>query len=178
MTNPATAHLRIGALAAATGVSIQAIRYYERRGLIAPARRRESGYREFAAEAIERLLFIRHAQQLGFSLAEVDELLRLRGQVTPSAAQDGDAVRAAIQAKRDDVARRIGQLQAMASTLDGLLAACDQMCNGASLPAECPIFEAIDHAEAPGSIAPVAAAPRGARRARSAALHPSPKGAS
>jgi hypothetical protein len=52
------------------------------------------------------------------------------------------------------------------------------MCRGARPPAECPIFEAIDHAGPPGTIAPAATAPRGVRRARPAALHPSPKGAS
>ncbi len=174
---PAPAPLRIGALAAAAGVSVQALRYYERRGLIAPAGRRESGYREYAPATAEDVRFIRHAQQMGFRLAEIDELLRLRRRVAHSGGKDGDAVRAAVQARRDDVTRRMAQLEAIGRTLDGLLDTCDQLCHGTRPPAECPIFEAIDHAEPPGSIAPTAAAPPGGRRARPAAPHPTPKGA-
>lgn len=169
---PSPAPLRIGALAAAADVSVQALRYYERRGLIAPIRRRESGYREYATGTIEQVRFIRHAQQMGFRLAEIDELLRLRRRVAHDGGKDADAVRAAVQAKRDDVTRRMAQLEAIGRTLDGLLETCDQMCHGSRPPAECPIFEAIDHAATPGSIAPAPRATRSGGRARSATHHP------
>lgn len=169
---PTQAPLRIGTLAVATGVSVQAVRYYERRGLIAPTHRRASGYREYTPETIDSVRFIRHAQQMGFKLEEVGELLRLRRRVAAGNPRGADAVRAAVQAKRDDVARRMEQLDAIRRTLDGLLEVCDRMCPGDGRPAECPIFEAIDHADPPGSIAPVGRASRSGGRARSAAHHP------
>lgn len=168
--------VRIGALAAATGASVQALRYYERRGLIRPLRRQASGYREYTPETAHDVRFIRHAQQIGFTLEEIDELLTLRRRVARGGGRGPDAVRAAVEAKRDDLTRRIGHLAAIRETLDGLLAVCDELCRGADRPAECPIFEAIDHAEPPGSIAPAAPVPRGGGRARPAALHPTPKG--
>lgn len=171
--SPLPAPLRIGELASATGASVQAIRYYERQGLIAPMGRRASGYREFAPEAVDAVRFIRHAQAIGFKLAEIGELLRLRRQVAGGARGKGaDAVRKAIAAKRDDVVRRLAQLEAVRNTLDGLLDTCDRLCVGGSAPADCPIFEAIDHADPPGSIAPAGRLGRSGRRARSATHHP------
>jgi len=163
--------LRIGDLAAATGASVQAIRYYERQGLIAPVRRRASGYREFAPETITSVRFIRHAQQIGFKLAEIGELLRLRRQVAGGGSQRADAVREAIVAKRDDVLRRMADLDSMRETLDELLDVCDRLCVGGA-PADCPIFEAIDHADPPGSIAPAGRLGGSGGRARSASHHP------
>ena len=60
------------------GVNIQTLRYYERRGLLPKAPRRASGYREFPDDAVRIVRFIKRAQDLGFSLDEVEELLRLR----------------------------------------------------------------------------------------------------
>lgn len=68
----------IGRVAKAAGVSVQAVRYYERLGLLAAANRTSAGYRVYGPESIERLRFIRQAQALGFSLDEVKEILRLR----------------------------------------------------------------------------------------------------
>ena len=166
--------LPIGTLAARTGVSVQAIRYYERRGLIAPVGRRASGYREYAPEAVEAIQFIRQAQRIGFTLEEVGELIRLRRRVATGRSAGADSVRAAVAAKREDVSLRIRQLQSLQATLDGLLDACDRMCQGESRPAECPIFEAIDHADPPGSIAPAGRATGRRGRARPAAPHPHP----
>jgi len=166
--------LRIGALAARTGISVQAVRYYERRGLISPVGRRASGYREYAPETVAAIQFIRQTQRIGFSLEEVGELIRLRRRVASGRAAGADSVRAAVAAKRDDVSLRIRHLQSLEATLDSLLDACDRMCRGETRPAECPIFEAIDHADPPGSIAP-AGRPTGRRgRARPAAPHPHP----
>ncbi|MFN2327091.1 MAG: MerR family DNA-binding protein, partial [Gemmatimonadales bacterium] len=120
------------------------------------------------------LRFIRHAQQMGFKLEEVGELLRLRRRVATGGTRGVDAVREAVLAKRNDVVRRLTQLEAVRETLDGLLEACDQMCTGAERPAECPIFEAIDHSETPGSIAPAPRATRSGGRARSANPPPHP----
>lgn len=68
----------IGNLARAAGVSVQAVRYYERLGLLSPAHRTASGYRIYEPDAVDRLRFIKQAQALGFALEEVKEILRLR----------------------------------------------------------------------------------------------------
>jgi DNA-binding transcriptional MerR regulator len=70
--------MRIGELAATTGVSTDTIRYYEKFGLLPPARRTESGYREYSHNAGNRIRVIRNAVQLGFPLAEIAKVLRVR----------------------------------------------------------------------------------------------------
>src|SRR5690348_110540 len=70
--------LTIGQVATAADVNIQTIRYYERRGLFPTPRRTPAGYRQYADDAIARLRFIKHAQDLGFSLNDIQELLGLR----------------------------------------------------------------------------------------------------
>src|SRR5436309_14399955 len=70
--------LTIGQVAAAADVNIQTIRYYERRGLFPTPRRTPAGYRQYADDAVARLRFIKHAQELGFSLNEIQGLLGLR----------------------------------------------------------------------------------------------------
>src|SRR5437660_4648971 len=68
----------IGEAAEQAGVKVQTLRYYERRGLLPRTPRRASGYREYEADAVRMVRFIKRAQELGFSLDEVEELLRLR----------------------------------------------------------------------------------------------------
>ncbi len=77
---PKPQSLTIGEVADEGGVNVQTIRYYERRGLLPEPTRSASGYRTYSAEAVRRLRFIRRAQLLGFSLAEIEELLSLRMQ--------------------------------------------------------------------------------------------------
>ncbi|WP_218079524.1 heavy metal-responsive transcriptional regulator [Anthocerotibacter panamensis] len=72
--------LKIGELAEQVGVAIGTVRYYETLGLIEPAHRAESGYRYYDAEAVRRLKFIRKAQTLQFTLAEIQQVLGLRHQ--------------------------------------------------------------------------------------------------
>src|SRR5215472_16339158 len=67
--------MRIGQLAAQAAVNVQTLRYYERRGLMPATRRQASGYREYDAEAVSRVKFIKHAQALGFTLGDIAELL-------------------------------------------------------------------------------------------------------
>ena len=74
----AAASMSIGELARRAGVAVDTLRYYERLGLVAPAGRTKAGYRRFGPEAVERLGFIGRAKSLGFTLADVAELLRLR----------------------------------------------------------------------------------------------------
>src|SRR2546428_6431781 len=95
--------LTIGQVATAADVNIQTIRYYERRGLFPTPRRTPPGYRQYADDAVARLRFIKHAQELGFSLEEIQELLGLR--VRHSAACD--AVERKTRQKIDVVQQRI-----------------------------------------------------------------------
>ena len=72
--------MQIGQLATQAGVAIDTVRYYERQGLLPPPERRASGYRQYGQPDIARLRFIRRAKELGFSLQEIQDLLRLSGQ--------------------------------------------------------------------------------------------------
>ncbi len=74
--------LKTGEVAARAGVNIQTLRYYERRGLIQEPTRRASGYREYPQDAVRVIRFIKRAQDLGFTLTEIEELLRMRRSTT------------------------------------------------------------------------------------------------
>lgn len=126
----------IGRLAKEAGVNLETVRYYERRGLLPRPPRSESGYRLFPDEAAGRLRFIRRAQELGFSLAEIRELLSLRVSRT---------------AKRTDVRRRaeakIADIDAKLKSLDSMKRALRKLtraCAGCGPIAECPILESLD----------------------------------
>jgi MerR family copper efflux transcriptional regulator len=99
--------LTIGKLARAAGINLETVRYYERRGLLPKPPRTASGYRLFPAEAAVRLRFIRRAQELGFSLKEIRELLALR--VSPRTSRADIRTRA--QAKIVDIEDKIKGLQ-------------------------------------------------------------------
>jgi DNA-binding transcriptional MerR regulator len=142
--------IRIGDLAAKTGISVEALRYYEQRGLVTPSGRRASGYREYPADAVRLVRFIKRAQGLGFSLAEVEELVRLR-----QGAWSGDApwqLREAAIAKVQDIDRRMAELGALKGALSSLIEACDDACPVESMkagdPLPCPLIEAFDTPDA------------------------------
>lgn len=134
--------LTIGQVAAAVELNTQTIRYYERRRLLPAPRRTSAGYRLYSEDAVSRLRFIRHAQELGFSLKEIGELLRLR--VRNSAACE--TVARKTRQKIDLVQQRIADLQRMKRSLEGLASAC-----AARRPTDdCPILAALeeDHGNA------------------------------
>lgn len=135
--------MRIGEVAANAGVSVQTVRYYERRGLLRTAGRRASGYREFDADAVRLVRFVKQAQELGFTLEELEELLRLRAEVADQRGAKDD-VRAAVVARLAAVDLKMRQLQGMRDALAELIAICDQSCTPDTPVSECPIFEAID----------------------------------
>ncbi|GHE03970.1 hypothetical protein U879_21160 [Defluviimonas sp. 20V17] len=110
----------IGRAARATGVNVETIRFYERRGLVPQPPRPTQGYREYGAETIERIRFIRHAQQIGFSLNDIRELLALR----TDPGSDCSEVRLRAVAKLGDVNAKICRLQQMRAALETLIAAC------------------------------------------------------
>lgn len=132
--------MTVGQVAAAAAVNVQTIRYYERRGLFAPALRTPAGYRQYRPDAVIRLRFIRHAQELGFSLAEIQELLELR-------VRDGAACTSVEHKARTKIAvveRKVAELQRIQRTLARLARAC----RARRPTAECPILEALEEERA------------------------------
>lgn len=131
----ATSTRRIGTVAAEAGVNVQTLRYYERRGLLPRPARTAAGYRDFAPDTAQQVRFIKRAQELGFTLKEVQELLRLRS----SPARDRERIRRIAAGKVAAIDARIGQLQAVRDSLAGLVKCCE---SGASL--RCDIMEALN----------------------------------
>ncbi len=128
--------LSISRLAQQGGVNVETIRYYEREGLLPRPPRTPAGYRRFPSEAARRLRFIKRAQELGFSLHEIRELLSLR--MKPSAKRAD--MRALAEGKISDIEQKIRTLEAMKKSLLGLTERCD----GRGSLAACPIIESLD----------------------------------
>ena len=118
--------LRVGEVAARAGVHRETLRYYERRGLLPPPPRRMSGYRAYPPETVERVRFIKWAQELGFTLREIAELTRIpRDHVHGRARQA--RVRAA--AKMREIDEKISTLNAMKRRLAAITRChCDGRC--------------------------------------------------
>lgn len=129
--------LSIGQLAAASGIEVTTVRFYERKGLLPAPPRRASGYRIYDQAAVQRLHFIRQAKQLGFSLAEIAELLELR--VKPG--RTCSKVKAQAVQKVVDIEHKLKQLKRLKRALHVLIAQCDQ----GQTEGECPILNALEH---------------------------------
>jgi len=127
--------MNIGQAAKASGVSAKMIRYYEQIGLIPKADRRDSGYRDYAPSDVHMLRFIRRARDLGFAVAEINDLLELW---RDTSRQSADVKRIA-QAHIERLHERARSLEAMAATL-GTLVEC---CNGDERP-DCPILADLE----------------------------------
>jgi MerR family mercuric resistance operon transcriptional regulator len=122
--------MTIGMLAKATGVHVETVRFYQRRGLLAEPKRPPAGVRHYGEEAAARLRFIKRAQDIGFTLGEVAELLRLeRG------CRDAHGL---ATAKLAAVERRLADLSRVRKTLRELIARCE-----AGKSRSCPIIEAL-----------------------------------
>lgn len=128
--------MRISELADRAGVNIETVRYYERRGLVPEPPRTPSGYRAFKPETVDRIRFIKRAQVLGFTLAEIAELLSLR--VRP--AGNCEEVRKVAEVRRHEIEERIQALGEMKRSLDRLIAAC----RASQVTSECPILEGLE----------------------------------
>jgi len=129
----------IGKLAARTGVSIDTVRYYERSGLLAPQARLPSGYRRYGEEQVARLRFIRRAQELGFSLKDIRQLLGL------SKLRDVARVKRAAETRLAEVEQRLHSLTRVRDALAGLVAHCP----GRGRSADCPILRALGEEDPP-----------------------------
>lgn len=127
--------MKIGEFAQRAGVGIDTVRYYERQGLLAPAQRLVSGYRSYCGEDVARLRFVRRAKALGFTLAEIRELLAL----SDHRGSDMAGLNAAARDKLADVEDRLAELQRMRDGLKTLVASCP----GQGTLAQCPILNAL-----------------------------------
>lgn len=127
--------LTTGEVAKRTGVNLQTIRYYQRRGLLPEPPRSNSGYRYFPEDAVRRVRFIKRGQELGFSLDEMNDLLALRVQPGATCGQ----VRQRAEAKIADIDERIRALRTMRAALNRLAA----KCAGRGPVSECPILESM-----------------------------------
>ena len=135
--------MRTSELAARAAVNPQTLRYYERRGLLSEPVRSPGRYRVYPAEAVQRVRFIRRAQELGFTLAEVEVLLHL----AEGGPDSCEKARAVATDKISDLRRRIADLQALMSGLTRLVATCE-------LPQaqrECPILHELDRESPDGA---------------------------
>jgi len=131
------AGLTIGKVARSAGLAIDTVRFYEREGLLQKPARTSSGYRQYSADAVARLRFIRQAKELGFSLSEIRELLALKVAPGKSCAD----VRTHAEHKIADVDRRIASLKRVRRALSKLASAC----SGKGPVSQCPILEALEH---------------------------------
>ncbi len=111
--------MTIGKLAAAEGVGVETVRFYQRRGLLPQPERRAAGYREYSEADRERLVFIRRARQLGFTLSEIAELLG------PAETQSVTAIATAAQAKLAAVDQQVRELMQQRCRLRQLVRVCE-----------------------------------------------------
>lgn len=133
--------IRIGELAERAGVNIQTVRYYERRGLLERPVRSTGGHREFAEEAVSLLRGIKAAQQLGFTLAEIQELTATTGEKQAE-------VRERSEAKIAEIEEKVQALLGMKSALERVIEAeCDSLID-CSVMDNCPIRCLADQDEA------------------------------
>ena len=135
-----SAHLTIGKIAGLAQVSADTLRYYERERLIAPTAKSASGYRLYEREALQRIQFIKQAQQCGFNLAEIRSLLALRGS---NAGCCRDVRRVALE-KKLQLEAKIKAMKVMSKALSQLV----KECSGDNRPLDdCSILAALERAE-------------------------------
>lgn len=128
----------IGALADRTGVKVETIRYYEQVGLLPPPERSEGNQRRYGGRHVERLAFIKHARDLGFSVDSIRTLLKLSD--SPSLACD--EAHAIAVAHLEDVRHKIARLRSLEQELGRIAAAC----SGGVAACDCAVIEALaDH---------------------------------
>ncbi len=127
--------MKIGEVAKAAGVGIDAVRFYEREGLLAEPDRRPSGYRDYAPEAVLDLRFIKRAKQLGFSLKEISELLLINHEPDATASD----VKKLAEEKLADLEDKIRSLQRMKKALREVA----ESCPGRGPTSDCSILRSL-----------------------------------
>lgn len=133
--------MQIGQLAKETGVTVQSIRFYERRGLLREPVRLASGYRSYSADAVQRVRFIKRSQELGYTLIEIAQLLELKETRPHNTVQ----ARAIVEAKIRQIEVKIRNLQQMR---DELVAAA-RACGCSAEDPVCRVLEQIEFSTGP-----------------------------
>jgi MerR family copper efflux transcriptional regulator len=128
--------LSIGQVAKAADVGVETVRFYQREGLIEEPAREGTRRRRYSQETVARIRFIRGAQNVGFSLKEIEDLMALRLAPGTSKAE----IKARAQAKVDEIEEKMRDLQRMRDTLMKLIGSCE----GTGTVEDCPILEAFD----------------------------------
>ena len=128
--------LTVGKLAALAEVSANAVRFYEREGLMQVPRKSENGYRLYGLEAVQRLRFIKQAQHCGFTLSEIQSLLQLRDKASTCCSD----VRGKVIEKKLELEARIKAMKEMSKGLDQLISDCS---NDARPAEDCSILAAL-----------------------------------
>lgn len=127
--------LTMGSLATLAKVNRETIRFYERNGLLTAVSRSAGGYRQFGEEDVKRLLFIRRARQLGFTLQDIKELLKLAdGRISSCA-----SVRELANRRLESIATQMKQLTVLANTLRKHV----RKCNRTTVAGQCPIIDSL-----------------------------------
>lgn len=132
MSSISNSELTIGRLAKAAGVGVETIRYYQQRHLL-PVPPQRGAFRYYPAQTVERIRFIKRAQELGFSLDEIAQLLKLEDGVERS------AVRALARQRLDQISHKLADLTRMQTVLSQLVEDCEH-CEG-EVP--CPIIDSL-----------------------------------
>lgn len=127
--------LTIGRLAAATGVNLETVRYYERIGLMPPPARAASGHRIYEQSHVRRLAFIRRARELGFGIEQIRTLLAIAEPNRSSCAE----VRELAQTHLDEVRAKLADL----AKLERILSATVSRCSGDPAPTCCPVLDLL-----------------------------------
>lgn len=128
---------QIGTLAQKANVNIDTIRYYEKRNLLNPKTRKESSFRMYDDDSLKTIRFIKHAQELGFQLEEIRDLLKLRSNTTGRCQN----VRKRAADKLEDVEAKIQSLKSIQKNLKKLIEECDQR----KTQELCPIIKGIEN---------------------------------
>ena len=143
----AARNYRIGEIAERTGVSVETLRYYEKRRLLNAPARTDGGFRVYSDTVVQQVTFIKQAQSLGLTLDDIQQLAagRLRTHHAPSCRK----VRDLLTRRIEDIDARMKELRAFRRTLHEHLTACDRALAAAAEPA-CPTIEALDEPKRAG----------------------------
>ena len=133
---------RIGEIATHAGVSVETLRYYEKRRLLKVPPRTAGGFRRYSDDVVQQVRFIKQAQSLGLTLDDIQQLVA--GQPRRSHAPSCRRVRELLTCRIDDIDRRIRELRSFRRTLHAHLVACARALAAATEPS-CPTIEALDH---------------------------------
>ena len=132
-------NLQIGEIATLSGVSVDTVRYYERLKLLPRAARSNGGYRIFPAETVERIRFIKQAQEMGFSLEEIKQLFSTGG-----GANQCQSVSELLTKKLSELEAKIEQMQNFKTVLKNHLTDCETELKAHGKQADCPVMVTIE----------------------------------